>query len=287
MPELPEVETIRRELKPVIIGRRIERVKVLWPKTVAPTSARRFQTSLRGQTVTGLGRRAKILLIKLANNLTLTIHLKMTGQLIYRHSEYQIVGGHPQAGGADNLPNRFTRLVLDFDNRGQLFFNDARKFGWSRLLTGADQAELIRHFGPEPLTRDFSQNYLAQLAARYPRRPIKALLLDQTLIAGLGNIYADESCFRAGLQPARLAGSLKPANTARLHQAIQQILKLAISKKGTSARDYRRPNGQQGNFADLLQVYGRGGKPCLVCRQIVIKNRLVRRGTHSCPRCQH
>ncbi|KKS88349.1 MAG: Formamidopyrimidine-DNA glycosylase [Parcubacteria group bacterium GW2011_GWC1_43_11b] len=287
MPELPEVETIKRDLAKVLIGRQISKVEILWAKTVAPLSPAIFQRKIAGTKITDLERRAKMIRIKLSGPLDLLIHLKMTGQLIFQPQRGQAVaGGHPQPGGLDNLPNKFTRLVFHFSDGSKLFFNDMRKFGWVRLADDQTIAKLFAEHGPEPLTKNFSLKYFQSILAKYPRRPIKQILLDQKLIAGIGNIYADESCFLAKILPTRLAGKISATKTKKLHQAIITVLKLSISKKGTSSRNYVRGDGSQGGFIPHLYVYGRAGEPCKICGQRIKKLKLVGRGTHFCDHCQ-
>jgi formamidopyrimidine-DNA glycosylase len=197
-----------------------------------------------------------------------------------------VVGGHPQPGGLNNLPNSFTRLILSFHDGSKLFFNDMRKFGWVRLADDVTISKLFAAHGPEPLSKDFSLSYFQTLLQRFSKRPIKQILLDQSLIAGIGNIYADEACFMAKILPTRLAGKIKETEAAKLHQAIIQVLKLSIAKHGTSSKNYVRGNGQPGGFVPYLQVYGRAKDPCLVCKRPIEKIKLVGRGTHFCPHCQ-
>jgi formamidopyrimidine-DNA glycosylase len=276
MPELPEVETIRRELSPLLVGKQIAKVKVLWPKTVVPLTSKQFSTKLRGQQIVSVTRRAKILIIKLSGPWSLVFHLKMTGQLIYQ----------PTIGGTDNLPNQFTRLVITFTDASQLFFNDLRKFGWARLVLDEHLALLTNPYGPEPLSAKFTAHFLQELFLRYPNRTVKQILMDQSLIAGLGNIYADEACFLAGVLPIRQAKTLNRPQTEKLHQAIVAVLKLSIKKKGTSTRNYVRSSGRPGGFVAHLKVYGQAKAPCKVCQTPIIKIKHLGRGTHYCPRCQ-
>lgn len=287
MPELPEVETIKRDLKKAIINRKVSGVSILWPKTVAPLSPASFQKKIIGQEIEDVSRRAKIIRIKLTGPLDLLIHLKMTGQLIFKPKTGRAIsGGHPQAGGLDNLPNNFTRLVFDFSDGSKIFFNDMRKFGWVRLLDDATITQLFTNHGPEPLEKDFSVKYFQSLLSRYPKRPIKQILLDQKIIAGIGNIYADESCFIAGILPTRLAGNISVVEIKKLHRSIIAVLKHSISKNGTSSRNYVRGDGSQGGFVPHLKVYGRADEPCKVCGRPIKKIRLVGRGTHYCDHCQ-
>jgi len=280
MPELPEVETLRLELAPVLINARFKSVQVSWPKSVRPLSGARFARVLQGRRIIGLERQAKVLLFKLDNSETLAIHLKMTGQLIYVGSEKTINGGHPE-----DLA-KYTRVVFSFADGSILKFNDLRKFGWLKILDTADYQVLTAKHGLEPLSSEFSFENFMRALKRYPNRKLKAALLDQTLIAGLGNIYADESCFAADLLPTRQVKTLKPAELKKLHAAIKRILKLAVAKGGTSVRDYRRSDGNPGGFTRLLKVYGRAGTRCEKCHTPIVKIKLASRGTHYCPKCQ-
>lgn len=287
MPELPEVETIKRDLAKVLVGQKIKQAEITWAKTVAPLSPTIFQRKIVGVKVTNIERRAKMIRIKLSGPLDLLVHLKMTGQLIYRPKTGRVVvGGHPQPGGLANLPNSFTRVILSFTDGSKLFFNDMRKFGWMRLADDETITKLFAKSGPEPLSKDFSLKTFQQILARFPRRPIKQVLLDQTLIAGIGNIYADEACFMAKILPTRKVETLKPSEISKLRQAIIKVLKLSISKHGTSSKNYVRGNGQPGGFVPYLQVYGRDKEPCNICKQPIQKIKFVGRGTHFCTKCQ-
>lgn len=287
MPELPEVETIKRELAKALIGKTIKRVTLTWPKMVLPLSPQTFTKKLTGQKIKSVERRAKMLLVHFSNNTLLAIHLKMTGQLIYRRSQGEmIVGGHPQAGGLDNLPNKYTRAVFTFTDGSVLYFNDLRKFGWLRHLPRTDLHLLTARSGVEPLSRQFTLHIFKDLLARYPKRPLKTFLLDQSLIAGLGNIYVDEAAFLSHILPTRLTSSLTPKEITNLHTNIISVLKLSIKNKGTSAKNYVRANGQPGGFVPHLKIYGRAGLPCKVCRTPISKIRFHGRGTHFCRKCQ-
>ncbi len=284
MPELPEVETLKRELSRKLVGKTIAKTEVNWAKMVAPLSPAELGRELKGEKIAAIERRAKILIITLVGKKLILIHLKMTGQLIFqdvRHPHKLVVGGHPQ-----KEPFTHTRLILHFQDGSKLLFNDLRKFGWFRLSHSEHLAELTKKIGPEPLSKNFTLDYFQSLFKRFPKRKVKQLLLDQHLIAGLGNIYVDESCFLAKVLPTRLAHSLKPSETKKLHQEIICVLKFSIASGGTSARNYRRSDGSKGNFIKHLKVYGRGGKPCLRCKGEINKIRLNCRGTHFCERCQ-
>lgn len=281
MPELPEVETLKRELSRVLIGKKFKKVEVLNKKSVAPLSSKVFQTKLTGKKIKSVDRRAKMLIINLAGPLSLAVHLKMTGQLIYSAKNKKIIaGGHPED------PEKYTRIIFTFSTGEQLRFNDLRKFGWIRLIDDVGVATLVGPVGVEPLSKDFSSTKLAEIIKKYPKRKIKQILLDQTLIAGIGNIYADEACFLSGILPTRPAAKIRPAEITKLRNAIVSVLKISISKKGTSSKNYVRSDGSRGGFVPYLKVYGRAGKPCKVCRTLIKKIRFHGRGTHFCPHCQ-
>lgn len=287
MPELPEVETIRADLSRVIVNKKIKNFEVRVKKAVHPQSVKKIKADLVGAKIIAAKRRAKMLILSLDTKQHLLVHLKMTGQLIYEPTNGRVImGGHPQPGGHLNLPNQYTRAIFTFTDRSKLFFNDLRKFGWLRTASQAELEEMVAKVGPEPLSPDFTLPYFAGILRRYPNRPIKQILLDQRLIAGIGNIYADEAAHLSGILPSRKAGSLKPAEIATLYKNIVGVLKLAIKKKGTSSRNYRRVDGGEGGMVKHLKVYGRGNKPCLTCFTPLKKTKLAGRGTHFCPKCQ-
>lgn len=286
MPELPEVETLKRDLK-IVKGQTIKSVSVDWPKTVLPLSIKSFQAKLKNKKIINIKRRAKMLIFELSDKNSILVHLKMTGQLIYQPKEGKIVyGGHPQEGGADNLPNKFTRVVIQFKDGSTLFFNDMRKFGWMRLVDQKQLHDITDKYGVEPLIKDFTLERLKEILKRYPNRKIKHLLGDQSLIAGLGNIYLDESCWCAKIKPTRIVSSLKPKEIKALFNCIPKILKLAIFKNGTSFSDYVQLDGKQGRMVKWLKVYNKAGQKCSRCKSVIKKIKLNQRGTHFCPNCQ-
>jgi formamidopyrimidine-DNA glycosylase len=288
MPELPEVETVRRDLVAAVVGKTFGQATILVPKIVRPLSVAAFVRAVAGKKITTVDRRAKVLLIQLTGDATIAIHLKMTGQLIYKPKRGKvIVGGHPQEGGLDNLPNKFTRAVFPLSDGTTLYFNDLRKFGWIRFLKNPGELEeLVGHHGVDALSPDFTLKVFQTLLARYHKRKIKQLLLDQTLIAGIGNIYADESCFSAKVLPTRIVGTLTDKEMRDLHRFIPKIMELSIKQGGTSADRYIRLDGSRGGFMPFLNVYGRVGKPCKRCHTPIKKIKLNQRGTQFCPNCQ-
>lgn len=287
MPELPEVETVRRGLRRYLLGQKIKEIKVFSSKTVVGTTAL-FYRYLKDQEIVDITRRGKLLIFHLSpSNLFLLIHLKMTGQLIYRHKSSLLAGGHSlQAKDIEKLPNKHTRAFFVFSGGGCLFFNDLRKFGYLKIVSKKELENILaNNYGPEPLGAGFSHLALSEMLSDR-KVSIKAALLDQRKLAGLGNIYVDEALFRAGISPVRLAKSLKKGEIVFLYKAIVDILKEAIKYKGTTFRDFLDSSGTKGNFSNHLQVYGRANEKCLVCGGKIVKIRLAGRGTHYCPYCQ-
>ncbi len=288
MPELPEVETIRRDLSKLILGKKIARVVLNKPKIVkSPTT--QFIKVLAGNKIKKLGRRGKLLIAELDKGGWLLIHLKMTGQLIYQRGRVLVAGGHPEPPLPERwpwLPNKHTHVIFEFSNGGKLFFNDLRQFGYMKLADKRELDEVLDKYGIEPLTKDFALKAF-QAIIRNRTTPIKAVLLNQEQISGLGNIYADEVCFLAGILPSRRAHRLTLAEVAKLYKACQSIIKKAVEKRGTTFRDYRDAAGGKGNYIKYLKVYGRGGEKCLKCKVSVLKkSRVAGRGTVYCVKCQ-
>lgn len=271
MPELPEVETVRRDLEHELGRRRIRRVEVLNGGSVAGTTPGRFAAALHGRAFTSFGRRAKYLLFNLGPDLTLVAHLKMTGVLLHQSSR-------------DPLP-RAARIIFHFAGGGRLVFADLRKFGFMRLVSDPQSLPAIRELGPEPLEGSFSARKLSEILGNRTG-PIKAVLLDQHAIAGLGNIYALESLHRAGISPKRKACGLKNTEVGRLHRAIRTVLREAIAARGSSVDTYRDGRGKRGWFQVKHRVYGREGKKCLKCKALIVKEQFRGRGTYWCPGCQ-
>lgn len=285
MPELPEVETIKRELQKTLKNKVISDVKIRWAKTVSPASMINFKKNIVEKKILGLERRAKMLFIHLSGDVSLAIHLKMTGQLIFvPQSEKIITGGHPTPDV--QTPGRHTRLIFSFKDGAKLYFNDLRKFGWVRILDEKLKKYINLELGPEPLSETFTMVNLKKIFEKYPNRTVKQILLDQKLIAGLGNIYADEAAYLSAVLPTRKVKSLTEKEIASLHQNIIAVLKFSIQKKGTSSKNYRRSNGQPGGFVPFLMVYGRQNEKCKKCGALIKKIRHAGRGTHYCPACQ-
>ncbi len=272
MPELPEVETVVRELRPRLVGRRIARVEV-GRRPLRRRWSPKWGPALVGRRVLEIKRRGKWIVVRLDRDLHLVIHLGMTGQLTV------VPAGQPRKD--------HTHLIFALDRGAwQLRFRDIRRFGSATLFSGADE---VRRFfaesglGPEPfgLAPAYWKERLLSTA-----RCLKAILLDQRIVAGVGNIYADEALFAARLHPAQLGRATRPSEATRLRQAIVQVLRRAIDKRGSSIRDYVGGSGLQGQFQEEFRIYGRTGQPCVRCRTPVVRLVLAGRSTHHCPKCQ-
>lgn len=274
MPELPEVETYVRDLAPMLAGRQVVSAAVSWPRTIASPAADRFVDLIVGQRFDSFARRGKYMLLGLASGMTLIAHLRMTGHLL------TVAAGAPV--------DRHTHVILGLDDERRLLFQDARKFG--RLWLVAEVGPVLAHLGPEPFDATFTAETLgARLQGR--TTSVKALLLNQGIVAGVGNIYADEALFRANLHPLRPAGALSPAEVAALHQAIQAVLAAGIAKAGSSLggstlQNYSRPGGAPGGFQEEFRVFRRTGQPCQRCGTPIVRIVVAQRGTHFCPTCQ-
>ena len=271
MPELPEVETVRRGLERLVVGKTIGQVRVRYAKMIG-TGVDSFVHDLPGQTIERIGRRGKYLLFYLTGGV-LVSHLRMEGKYLF----------YP-----DEVPERkHAHVFFETTDGGTLVYEDVRKFGTMELLR-KDQLEAYfaaRKLGPEPTEADFLLSPFAAALSR-SKKPIKPYLLEQTLVVGLGNIYVDEALWRARIYPARPADSLKPTEVKRLREQIIEVLQLGIEKRGSTIRTYRNALGEDGTMQDFLQVYGKTGQPCARCGSPIEKIKLGGRGTHLCPHCQ-
>ncbi len=286
MPELPEVETVRAGLERLIVGRVLANVVYDTPKSF-PNAAGDVNARLIGASVTAVRRRAKVLLIDLSSGYTIVTHLKMTGQLVFRGDE-NFGAGHPNDSLIGELPDKSTRVTLNFTDASQLYFNDQRKFGWMKLLptAGVPTMDFMRKVGPEPLDAVFTSTVLYERLQRRRRTNIKAALLDQTVLAGVGNIYADEALWGAKIHPQRLVADLSRREMDILHRELQFVLRLAIEKGGSTDRNYVNAEGKKGSYISFARVFRREGLPCPRCGASIIKTRVAGRGTHLCPACQ-
>jgi len=284
MPELPEVETIKNDLSQKILDKTITAAEARTPRLVK-SGAKKFKEVLTGNQFKKINRRGKLIYMELKSGDFLLIHLKMTGQLIYQQGEKIIGGGHGELA-EEKLPGRHTHVILSFRDGSHLYFNDLRQFGYMRIVSQIELEKELKKFGIEPLTAGFTlQNFVKIFADK--KTTVKALLLNQKLIAGIGNIYADESCFWAKIKPTRKIASLTESEIKCLYSSIKKVLKLAIKKRGTTFNNYRDADGQKGGFIKFLKVYARKGERCKRCRRgIIIKIKQGGRGTHFCPICQ-
>lgn len=287
MPELPEVETVRIGLAAQLPGLQIQSVDHDWPKSFPNADADVKQFVIGAKVVT-VARRAKVLLIELSSKYSLVIHLKMTGQLVFRGAKERFGAGHPNASLVGELPDKSTRVTLSFTDDSNLFFNDQRKFGWMRLIPTAEVVNLdfFQKVGPEPLSADFNAGILFDRAQRRKKSNIKAVLLDQTVLAGIGNIYADEALWAARIHPTTLVQNLSHEQFEVLYKELVQVLKLSIEKGGSTDKYYVDAEGRRGSYMSFARVFRREGQACSRCGDIIIKTRVAGRGTHICPTCQ-
>jgi len=287
MPELPEVETIRRGLHGLLIGKVITGVKFDTPKSF-PNAPADTSSFLIGATIMDVRRRAKVLLIDLSTEYTLVIHLKMTGQMVFV-GEKRFGAGHPNESLIGTLPDRSTRVSITFNDGSHLYFNDQRKFGWMRLMPTVEvpNIDFMKRVGPEPLEADFTAQEFAERFVRRSNTSIKAALLDQSVIAGVGNIYADESLWGAKIHPQRLVKTITPAEFTSLYEELRAVMNLAIAKGGSTDKNYVNAEGKRGSYLDFARVFRREGQTCPRHPDVIIeKLRVAGRGTHICPVCQ-
>lgn len=273
MPEMPEVETIRRQLAAKIIGCTITDVTISLPRLFKWPAANEVKAYLIHQTIIDIKRRGKYLLLKLSNERFLVIHLRMTGRLLYQAKNQKY--------------DPYTRIVFHLDGDKELLYADTRTLGTLYVMTEEELTNIagLTKMGPEPLTAEFTLDYFEKLLAKRHGK-IKALLLNQQAVGGLGNIYADECLALAGIDPERHASDLLPIDIDRLYDAVNLVIKEAIEDGGTTFRDYKNSEGASGTHQHRLWVYGRTGLPCRRCGELIMKKVVAGRGTHYCPRCQ-
>ncbi|HEU5214059.1 MAG TPA: bifunctional DNA-formamidopyrimidine glycosylase/DNA-(apurinic or apyrimidinic site) lyase [Gaiellaceae bacterium] len=273
MPELPEVESVRRQLEPALLGRRFERVRIDDARLVRPYEPAEVAAELEGERVAAVERRGKYLVVRFESGRVLLIHLRMTGSLL-----------HTPAGSLQDDPHR--RAVVTLDDASDVAYRDVRRFGtWLLLEPGEAEPYLAKRVGDEPLDALFTAARLGErLAGR--RTSLKAALLDQRTLAGMGNIYADEALWRARLNPLRLAAGLDRAELRRLHRAIRAALEHGLARQGSTLRDYRLPDGSGGSMQDEFRVYGRRDEPCDRCGTPIARTQVAGRTTWYCPTCQ-
>lgn len=309
MPELPEVETIRRGLLEVCLGKKIAKVSVFCEKSfIGPREV------LTGAEIVEFRRKGKALLVDLSNSITIMIHLRMTGQLIYRPAGPVVnetlsfakkplqnnvsltppaatgggfAGGHPSDNFFDELPNKQTRVVLEFSDGARLFFNDQRKFGFFKVLPTeeVDEDKFIASLGPEPW--EISGEKLYEKLQRHKNSSIKAVILDQKIIAGIGNIYADEALYFAKILPSRKAGEVSKDEAAKIVEGARKVMEASINSGGSTMKTYVKADGTKGDYLEkFAQVFRREGKECPRCGAEILKTKVAGRGTHYCSECQ-
>ncbi len=300
MPELPEVENLRQGLEKVIVGQKIVKVTVHKPKLVSGKGTLRsankrkvkeFENGLKNERFISIERRAKNLIFKLSHGKIILAHLKMSGQFVYhpmsRLNLDMVIGGHPIELSGHQLPNKHTHIIFELE-KGILYYNDTRMFGYVLYSLSAEKFEAENHFGAygaEPFDKKFTSKYLRE-ALKNKKGKIKAVLMDQKIVTGLGNIYADESLFEARVRPDRSAASLSFLEINRLHKAIVRIMKQAIKVGGSSVATYRLLDMSQGNYAREHKVYGKHGQKCVHCKKPLQKILIQSRTTIFCSRCQ-
>ncbi len=305
MPELPEVETVRRGLEALIIGKTVRSVTHDTAKGF-PNAQADVDEFLIGATITDVRRRAKVLLIDLSSSYSLVVHLKMTGQLVFvaknlekkpttnyelptTTDEVRFGAGHPNDSLIGELPDKSTRVVIEFTDQSHLYFNDQRKFGWMRLMPTIEipNIDFMKKVGPEPLSDDFTPQIFIDRIKKRANTTIKAALLDQTVLAGIGNIYADEGLWGARIHPAERVRDVSAAKLKVLFKELRFVLELSIEKGGSTDRNYVNAEGKKGSYIDFARVFRREGKPCpRHPGTLIIKTKVAGRGTHICPKCQ-
>lgn len=282
MPELPEVETIRRGLGKFILNKKIVQIKILEGKSFVCKDDGFLK---QGRMVTKLRRFGKALVIDLEGGYSMMMHLRMTGQLIWQ-GDTRFAAGHPSENFEAELPNKQTRVIFEFED-GKLFFNDQRKFGFVKVMktTEVEKDEFIRNLAKEPWEMTVLE--LSEQFKRHKNSPVKAVILDQKVICGLGNIYADESLFYAGIHPETKAGNLSEKQIEKLLEGARKVMQESIDSGGSTMATYRRADGSRGDYLEkFARVFRKEGTPCPKCGTIIKKIRVAGRGTHICPECQ-
>lgn len=288
MPELPEVEIISRGLRKLIVDLKIKSVEIRLSKIFTGNL-----NNIIGATVCSIERKAKIIIINLDNGYSILIHLKMTGQLVIDRKQNnrstRVAGGHPSADWVADLPNKFTHVIFVFSNGITMYFNDLRRFGYIKLCKTNEVSllESIKKLGPEPFSLKLTPEYLMGVFVKRPKIKIKQLLLDQTVISGIGNIYADESLFCSNISPLRLAKDIKRSEIIELLKCIKIVLRQAIKYGGSSENTFVHASGSKGQMQNYFKVYRRTGQNCLNGCGKIIRVVVGGRGTYYCPKCQN
>jgi DNA-formamidopyrimidine glycosylase len=286
MPELPEVETVVRGLNRLILKKKIMQVKHDWPKSF-PNLEKDVNDFMIGAEISKVQRRGKAIIIKLNNGWALVTHLRMTGQMVYRGEE-NWGAGHPNDDFLNDLPNKSTRVEIDFEDQTKLFFNDQRKFGYMKLLPEPEIEELsfFQKLGPEPLEDNFTVEIFKERLLKKKNSLVKPTILDQSVIAGVGNIYADEALWRAKIHPETRIKDFSNIDFKNLHESIRFVMNKSIEKGGSTDRNYVNADGSRGNYLEYAAVYHKNGQPCKRCGTEISKIRVGGRGTHFCENCQ-
>jgi DNA-formamidopyrimidine glycosylase len=286
MPELPEVETVVRGLNRLILKKKIAQVKHNWPKSF-PNLEKDVNDFMIGVEISKVQRRGKAIIIKLNNGWALVTHLRMTGQMVYRGEE-NWGAGHPNDDFLNDLPNKSTRVEIDFEDQTKLFFNDQRKFGYMKLLPEPEIEELsfFQKLGPEPLEDNFTVEIFKERLLKKKNSLVKPTILDQSVIAGVGNIYADEALWRAKIHPETRIKDFSNIDFKNLHESIRFVMNKSIEKGGSTDRNYVNADGSRGNYLEYAAVYHKNGQPCKRCGTEISKIRVGGRGTHFCENCQ-
>lgn len=282
MPELPEVQVVVSGLDRLLPGHTIIDFSFDWPKSLPIDAADKDR--LIGLKISKVWRLGKVIIIELGD-LSLLVHLKLTGQLVYVKAKKRFGAGHPTASLIDALPDKTTRVVFNLSDDARLFFNDLRKFGWIKLTqtNKLRQHQAVASLGPDALT--ITPARFAKIVSKR-HKGIKACLLDQTIVAGCGNIYADESLWMSQINPETLAANLSHFELVSLAKNLKSVLRLSIQKGGSTSRNYLNAQGQPGQYLNFVKVYQRTGQPCKRCGQLIIRKVVAGRGTHCCPTCQ-
>ena len=286
MPELPEVETVRLQLKHRVLKKTIKSVEIFHMRTVEHN--RSFSKKLIGKEIMDIDRIGKLMIFSFAgeDNMFILAHLKMTGQFFYVDAKGDVAGGGHSVTAADTkLPTKHTRVAFHFIDGTTLYFNDMRLFGYVKLANAKVVAEALEGFGPEPIDPKFDVKWFTERLLKR-KTPIKAALLDQSFVAGLGNIYVDEALWRAKIKPTRIANTVTKREAAAVAAAARDVMLESIKVGGTTFQNFADINGHAGNFTNFLKVFGKQGTPCPRCQTTIIKIRCAGRGTHYCPKCQ-
>lgn len=281
MPELPEVETIRRQLSEVLVGKKISTVEVLRAKSFGGEYEK-----LKGWVVEKIDRKSKIIEIYFKNREELMIiHLKMTGQLVFSEGKRRVVGGHPTADWVKELPSKHTRVIVEFSDKSKLFFNDMRVFGWIRMVEKQSYENIMRKTVPDVTDKEFTLEYFDGLLKK-TTKAIKLLIMDQEKIGGIGNIYANDALYLAKVRPNRKANSLNKQEKFELLKSIKEVINKGIKYGGASAANYVDTKGLGGTYQDHFLVYKKDGQSCNKCGSKILKMKIGGRGTFYCPKCQ-